>query len=202
MNFQFLFHRWALSRVSYVNLLKIISKKYKEAEQWKLALSCSIFIRFTQPLKMHKKRHFLVHAQKRIELEPTQRNTSRCFLTLWKFFAHNVRIHFSFYTIFLANSENKHIFIILLLFRPPFINGKASGYCFSFLEKALTTVFEELSPFFSFASFLKRSHQGPLGPLNSSYVAHGYTNDWWKKMKLLWKWYHCGWSAPITLYFT
>ena len=36
----------------------------------------------------------------------------------------------------------------LELFRPPFINGKASGYCFSFLEKPLTTVFEELSPFF------------------------------------------------------
>ena len=59
-----------------------------------------------------QKRHFPVHAQKRIELEPTQRNTSRCFLTLWNFFAHN----FYFYTIFLANSENKHIFIILQLF--------------------------------------------------------------------------------------
>ena len=33
------------------------------------------------------------------------------------------------------------------------------------------------------------------------YLANGYTNDWWKKMKLLWKWYHSGWSAPITLYF-
>ena len=38
------------------------------------------------------------------------------------------------------------------------INGKASGYSFSFLEKGFANVFGHLVPFFSFASFLKRSH--------------------------------------------
>ena len=45
------------------------------------------------------------------------------------------------------------------LFRPPFINGKASGDCFIFWKRhqSQVPVFEVISPLFSFASFLERT---------------------------------------------
>ena len=53
---------------------------------------------------------------------------------------------------------------MLLLFRPPFINGRPQDSDSVFWKKKpLTPVFEEFSPVFLFASFLKRSHQGSPG---------------------------------------
>ena len=55
------------------------------------------------------------------------------------------------------------------IFRPPFINSKASGFRFSILGKKrrLPPVFESKCPFslpsFSFTSFVKRIHQGSPG---------------------------------------
>ena len=61
----------------------------------------------------------------------------------------------------------------ILIFRPPFINGRPQDSV-SVFGRGFAHAFGHLVPFFSFASFLKRSHQESQG------VTRSHGGDWWR----------------------